>query len=451
MVQEGGSGNRKVAALAALMTACMLTACGGGGDSSPTPPAPPPPPAVPADVQDAASHAEMVATYTAAQHRVELTWKDRLSDETGYKVQRKSGSSWVDIAALGAQLGTGTINWGGSLTEDSTLRVVVTVRGFEVPLSLRSQGSQEIHVPTAEPRIEASTGSDNLTDNVLLSVSQSGAGTPWVVQSFSLDGGGALYPYYQGRTDTYLIDTWELVNGPHQVGATITSGDLTVFATRDVTVANSSVRISPGSVIRPFPHSSSVELTVTTSVPNEAPAKVEAWIDDKPLGTILVPNGCTWDVNCMPWGQGAEFGNGSVYHFQFDSTVAGASGTHTFRVKATDPRGVVGERTWQVEILLLPELTISSPAEGAQVSGVLHVQGEMKFDKPVASVNFMLVNASTFETKVLRDFADVPGNSTFDFTYDLAGLPLGNYQLKMNASLGTAEWSAQFVRSIVVK
>ncbi len=450
MIQENGSGNRKVAALAALMTACMLTACGGGGDASPTPPPPPPPPAVPADVQDAAAHAEMVATYTPAQHRVELTWNDRLTDETGYKVQRKSGSSWVDVVALGAQPGMGAVNWAGSLTEDSTLRVVATVRGFEVPLSLRFGGT-ELVVPAASPTIAISPAGDTLTNSVTMDVSRSDPNTPWMSVSFSLDGQTQYISTLDGIQ--FRLDTWGASNGPHQLTATVMREDLTIVVMRDVVIANSSVRIWPSflDVVRPFPHSSSVELAVTTSVPDEAPAKVEAWIDDKPLGTIQTPNGCTWDANCASWGQqGTEFGKGSVYHFQFDNSVAGV-GVHNFRVVATDRRGVTGENHWQVEVLNLPELTLSTPAEGAQVSGLLRIQGEAKTDRPTLDVSFSLIDMSTMVEKTLRTFNGVPGNSSFDFTYDLSGLPAGNYQLRMHAISGTGPYETQLIRSIIVK
>jgi hypothetical protein len=147
-------------------------------------------------------------------------------------------------------------------------------------------------------------------------------------------------------------------------------------------------------------------------------AQVSATIDGQSLGTLTSPNLCS--IPPIP------VCNGAYYAFTINA-LALKSGSHTLVVQVIDGKGVLDTVTQQLVFNNPPVVTVK-PEDGAIVYGTLAVSGTVATDKGVAITTMATFNG----VNVLA-----ASGTSFSTTYDLTGLPAGNYPLVVIATDAT--------------
>ncbi len=428
-------------AIAGVATSCLLmglvAGCGGGGDDEepmafPTTP--------PADIVAAASQGNVHAKYDAGSGQFELHWDDRLSDETGYVVQREDGGTWKELASLPAQAATGSMGWSGTAMPGAKFRVALRARGFDVPLS------GEMAVPAAVPQLTIDEGS---TVGGRITIHFTPPPTGSVAYEISRKG-SVLSPITDG---VLRLDTGSIPNGLQEfVGKVTYAGTLEVVSKTSVTISNPSGSVQVATDVPKYigPYTTTVPVLIRDDVLHQPPAKVEVWVAGRSIGALLAPNDCWTAPNCR------TVDGLYQYHFNFDNRQIDVVDVQEIRVVATDVNGVVTLAESDQWFGHPAPVTLTSPADGIEASGTLRVQGTVAGWPSPLTVRVELWTPPTpnapgtlkreFKTETIH-----ANSATLDYTFDLVGVEPGSYVLKVTSysDLITGAWTVE--RTIVVR
>ncbi len=243
-----------------------------------------------------------------------------------------------------------------------------------------------------------------LSDTVKLSLTLPtlDAKVTWYVDLERLqDSNGATATYYAGAAP----------NGSHLVSAVVEISDTNhLEVRRTVTVSHPTVFLQ---AYQPSAVNGMINVDVKASS-TYGVTRVTASFDGVSLGSLSAPNAC--HVGCT----GAEI---NVFRFTVDGNNV-AAGNHTMVITGVDAAGSVRQVGVSVPVLHAPTLNISSPYDGAFVSGSLKVSGSYVSD----SQGLVTVTATLGNVKILQTT-----DPSFSIDYDLAGIPAGSYSLVLRA------------------
>lgn len=396
-----------------LLAGLLLAACGGGGGggggTTPTPPTPDP-------WVVAAQQAKLSSSYRPDLQQLTLSWSDAFTAETGFRIDRLSGSDWVAVQQLPASAGTGTsVSWTVPVTADTTVRVVALNGSAITELRTNSQATQlAVAVPATAPAI-ALNAPQPLLGNVDLTVTgaPAGASVRWYTDFTALGGTLTVAPFTQ---------TWASSGasaGAHLVQALVQlSADQQIELRRSVTVGNT----SPVPGLQASMSSAATVDTLTVDVrisqTDVGVASTQLFVDEKSVGLLTLPNICFQGNACPPisfpaWG------------YRYTLPLADYSnGTHALRAVVTDNNGAKLQLSASVEMNAGPKITLARPADNEILSaGKLQVTGSVTDDTGEANVTIKLDDVE------LRRL----GSGSFDFSYDLTGVASGGHALTISA------------------
>ena len=203
-------------------------------------------------------------------------------------------------------------------------------------------------------------------------------------------------------------DTSDVGNGTHLLSVDVEpSSGPAVEIERTASVSNWNVAVADVGA-----NQYAVVVYVSASSP-QGPVRVSASLDGNPLDSLPAPNACL--ANCTA---------ANAYRFEFDAVAAGA-GAHEIRFVGVDAAGASRELSVSVPVVDPPSLHVSSPFDGAFVSGALKVTGTASTQAGRA-------------VTVTANMGDVPFVQTtaqpFDANIDLTGVVPGPYALTFTAT-----------------
>ena len=394
--------------------ALLLGGCGGGGAAvdppvvagapTPTPTPTPTPEPVPDPANLLAATAGLHATLQVQTGQLTLRWTDRFSDESGFRIERWTGSTWAAIDTLAALPASAqAASWTGPAGASARWRVLALLPTSTALLHTVGR-ALEIEVPAdaAPPTIDP--GAAEPLQGALTLKTLGAANAQAVTYYIDL----RRHAESLSRPD-FLVpwSTLALENGSHQLLAQVVrSADLTLETRRVVTVANPLVQIRTDLVLTAATRST---LRVSATTAASVVATVQLLVDGVDRGTLVASNACIsgW---CPGW------------FFDLDHSVLGA-GAHEFTVIVVDQQGRRFERVQTLRLDGLPVIRIDSPFDGQVVRGTLALRGLVSSAQPLARVVVQLGDV------VLKSDA----NPVLDLDIDVAGLPSKFYELSIGA------------------
>lgn len=359
----------------------------------------------------AANQTQLTSTVNLSTNTVLLQWADSFPSGTSYRIesQNTDGSFSLVETVLGVG-GKGTaMQWQRAVTVSGVYRVVAVLSASSVPISTpQGQSSVSVSVPPSPPTIVLDQ-TEPASGAVKLSLSSTSA-----------------YPTVTWYTDLRLIGsgtgvgnpvTWNTsteTNSSHLILAKIqVAPDSYTEIRRTVSVSNSNLALSA------FVSGTTGTINVDASASSQfAIARVEAAFDGASIGSLTAPNACSLRIGCI---------SNNVFRFSVNGATAG-SGSHSMVVTVTDSAGNSKSTTVQVPISNLPGLIVSSPADGAFVTGTLNLSGSYSTDK--AGVVTVLASLGDYQFMSST-------SSSFTGSMSLAGLTPGSYTLTVRATDST--------------
>ena len=411
------------ATLTCLMV--LLAACGGGSGSGASD-----------GSQSQGSYADVLGWLDLRTHRVSLTWTDVVPKATRYEIEQQDASgAWVVIDAVWAthgQAGGGlqdpSPEWQGIMTNTpTTLRVEAVTPSSRVPLQTLAaiysgEGTSVTFAPPALPPsiqldqpepLEQPTRVtlDNVTTNL------------W--GSFSVD----RLPFAsQGTLDALTLDPGTLTTGTHVIYAMFEAPDSGTFylISRSVQTHNSKPTIGLVRTTQDV-NGFGADLLATSDA---GIASMVASVDGVPIETVPAPNACV----PQPCAAGQPF-NG--YHV-FVNTQNLTASSYALAVKATDNTGNTASYSGAFNLPAPAAAVLDSPADGAVVSGTLHVSGTFSSGAPGAlEVMATLSGAPVYDKTVANMGVTVP----FAGDISLAGVAPGYHLLGVYVRVGNAPYT----------
>jgi hypothetical protein len=386
----------------ASVALATLVACGGGGGGGSSTPPPPPP-------TDHAPVADAGAAQTVPQGADVALDGSASSDPDNDPITY----TWT--------LTTRPAGSATTLAGASTAKPTFTpdVPGTYVASLVVNDG--QLNSPTATVTITAvpiesltivTDKQEPLSGTVQLSLSGpvAGATLSWFIDLVEIGTG------LGNHNLQVLWDTKSATNAPHEILARVqVSPEKYYDIHRTVNVSNSDISVYV-TVNGTF---GTINVDVAAGAPSGI-ASVSGQFDGVPVGTLTSPNACENGEFCPPY---------DLYRFPVDGLAAG-SGSHTMLITVVDGAGDTQQTSVPVPIANLPNLVVTSPADGAFVYGTLHVTGTVSSDEPGP----ISVTATLGELQILQ-----MSGPSFDGSYDLTGLPAGSYWLYVTAtdSVGT--------------
>lgn len=399
--------------LLAPLLVCLMTACsggGGGGSSNTTPPPtgnnPPPttPPTTTPTAEDVANarSSELKASLRADTNELTITWKDAFAAETGYTVEaRAADGTWQVLESLPAGQATGTAyEWQRVINASTTYRVRATRDGYSVPLEIAADVPQIAVNLNSQMAIEVDPAPP-VSGPVRLSIEN-----PVDVQAVT---------YY---LDTQTINTsntapdfalnWnsiEFTDGEHLLQAAVqqTSG-VSVELRRAIVVDNPATAISFDVFARDLGRLVAFAGLATAEAGIQ---QLEFFANGAPIQVLSASGQTRFNYD---------------FHLPRENL---PGGTVTFRVVATDTNGLTVEATDQYEVDKTPQLTLTTPANGALVRNTLRLEGTFSEDVSTATVTARLGDVVIMQLPP-------QASGSFQFDYSLAGFPAGEYTLTVN-------------------
>ena len=355
----------------------------------------------------ASTTALLTSVVQLASNTVQLSWADTYPSGSRYRVEAQNpDGSFSAVETLSGLGGVGGLmQWQRAVTVATVYRVQAVLPDRSVVIST-SQGQSSVRVPAPEaaPQIVLDQ-SEPVAGIARLSLSGTGAwqGVSWFSDLGRIGVGS-------GAEGAITWTTNSETNGAHLILAKVqVAPDSYTEIRRTVQVSNSNLAINAsvsgttGTVLVDVRASSQFGI-----------ARVEARFDGVAAGSLSAPNACS--RYCA--------GANDVYRFTVDAAQAG-SGSHSMVVTAIDGSGGSKAATVPVPIANLPNLTLSSPVDGAFVHGVLQLAGSVVSDRAGA----VRVSASLGEFEFLNSTT-----SNFTGTFNLAGLNPGSYTLTVRAT-----------------
>ncbi|MCX7241265.1 MAG: Ig-like domain-containing protein [Burkholderiales bacterium] len=357
----------------------------------------------------AANQTQLTSTVNLSTNTVLLQWSDSFPAGTSYRIEAQNADgSFSLVETVSGVGGSGTaMQWQRAVTVSSVYRVVAVLPASSVTISTaQGQSSVSVSVPPSPPTIvldqtEPASGSVKLS----LSSTTAYTGVTWYTD-LRLIGSGT------GVGNPVTWNTATETNGSHLILAKIqVAPDSYTEVRRTVSVSNSNIAVNAG--VSGTTGTINVDVTASSQF---GIARVEAVFDGVSIGSLTTPNACSSRMGCGS--------TNNVFRFSINASTAG-SGSHTMLVTATDSANNSKSTTVQVPISNLPGLTVTSPADGAFVTGTLNLSGSYSTDK--AGVVTVLAS--------LGDYQFMSSTSaTFNGTMSLAGLTPGSYTLTVRAT-----------------
>lgn len=359
-----------------------------------------------------ANQSKLTSTVDLANNTITLQWFDSFPSGTSYRIEsQNSDGSFTLVESVPGVGGAGTaMQWQRAFSVPTVYRVVAVLPTSTVAIA----------TPQGQSTVGASTTGDAPT--IAIDQNEPVSGTAKLSVSSA-----KAYPKVFWYSDLRLIGTgtgdgnpinWNTAaeaNGPHLILAKIeVATDSYAEVRRSIQVANSNLAVNAGV------SGTTGTINVDASASSQyGIAKVEAVFDDKPWGSLTAPNACSSRMGCGT--------TNNVFRFSVDAVTAG-SGNHTMVITATDGAGGSKSATVQVPISNLPTLTLTSPVDGAFVTGTLNISGTTSTDK----AGDVTVVASLGDYQFLNTT-----NSSFTGSMSLAGLNPGSYTLTVRATDST--------------
>lgn len=396
-----------------LLAAVFLISCGGGGDSPPLVAMPPADPVI-----LAAQQARLSATYRPDSQQVRLSWTDPFEDEAGFRIERLTGSDWTAVDTLPASQGRGTVmSWALPASTDATYRVLALLSTTTATLRTVTLESQvQVQAQTALPSW-VMANSEPFQGTVSFSINGTPPGaTVRYFADFAALGATLQTPPFAQSWDTNN-PTNRVSNGSHLLQALVQlTPDTALELRRQVTVSNASAPVQKVTL-------STVGARTTVAIEATSPvgvASVELFVDGVSAGLLTAPNVCA-SGSCST--SGPRLPPQWTYNFTLLHS-SYTNGTHTLRVESVDNNGVRSLATTTVEMNAAPQIDWASPVDGhIAANGSLSLSGTVSDDTPEAVVSVML---GALEIRRLNGGA-------FGFSYDLAGVPSGVYDVSIKA------------------
>ena len=357
----------------------------------------------------AANLTQLTATVNLSSNTVLLQWSDSFPSGTSYRIElQNADGSFSLVETVSGVGGAGTaMQWQRSLTVSGVYRVVAVLPASTVTIATpQGQSSVTVSVPPSPPGIVLDK-TEPVSGAVSLSLASSSA-----------------YPAVSWYTDLRLIGSGTGVGNPVSWNsATETNGSHLILAKiqvapdsytevrRTVSVSNSNIAVNAG--VSGTTGTINVDVTASSQF---GIARVEAVFDGVAIGSLTSPNACASRMGC-----GSA---NNVFRFSINAATAG-SGSHSMLITATDSAGNSKSTTVLVPVSNLPGLSVTSPADGAFVSGTLNLAGSYSTDKS----GVVTVLAS------LGDYQFMSSTSAaFTGSMSLVGLTPGAYTLTLRAT-----------------
>lgn len=355
----------------------------------------------------AASAARLSSSIDLGSHLVTLNWTDSYPLGTQYRVESlNADGSYGPVETIKGLGGTGSmVQWQRAVTVATVYRVLALLPDRTAVLSTaQGQESVSVEAPAAPPSIVLNQ-EQPLSGSVQLSLSGGGsyASVSWYADLRLLGQGS-------GADQALNWNTSAEGNGQHLLLAKVqVSPDAYIELRRSVSVSNSNLALS----------SSVSGMTGTILVDARASseygiATITAIFDGQDAGSLSAPNACS------RWCSGSN----DVYRFTVDAATAG-SGNHSMVLTATDKAGVKKSVTVAVPVSNLPVVSLTTPVDGAFVSGSLRVAGSASSDKS----GELRVTASLGDYSLLNSTG-----ASFDTRFSLANVTPGSYTLTVRAT-----------------
>ncbi len=354
---------------------------------------------------------QLTSTVNLSTNTVLLQWADSFPSGTSYRIesQNTDGSFSLVETVLGVGGRGIAMQWQRAVTVSGVYRVVAVLSASSVPISTpQGQSSVSVSVPPSPPTIVLDQ-TEPASGAVKLSLSSTSA-----------------YPTVTWYTDLRLIGsgtgvgnpvTWNTsteTNSSHLILAKIqVAPDSYTEIRRTVSVSNSNLALGAG--VSGTTGTINVDVSASSQF---GIARVEAAFDGASIGSLTAPNACSLRIGCI---------SNNVFRFSVNGATAG-SGSHSMVVTVTDSAGNSKSTTVQVPISNLPGLIVSSPADGAFVTGTLNLSGSYSTDKP----GVVTVLASLGDYQFMSSTS-----SSFTGSMSLAGLTPGSYTLTVRATDST--------------
>ena len=355
-----------------------------------------------------AAAAQLTSMVDLAANTVTLNWVDSFPSGTRYDIKtQNSDNSYTTVESMaGAGGSNNKLSWSRALTTDKTYRIDAQIASATLALQTPQKLTTVTgRIPGAAPEIVVSSD-EPASGSVQLSI-----------------GNGFTYPSVSWYSDLRLIGTsttgagnpvtWNTsteTNSAHLIVAKIqVASDSYTEVRKVISVANSNLALAA--------QVSGTTGTINVDVSASSQygiARVEAAFDGAPQPSLIEPNASS----------GRFSSSFNVYRFSVNAAQAG-SGSHTMVVTAIDKQGARKSLTVPVPISNLPLITLSSPADGALVSGTLSLTGTSSSDRPGA----VTTTASLGDYQFLSTT-----NANFTGTMSLASLPAGSYTLTVRAT-----------------
>jgi hypothetical protein len=355
-----------------------------------------------------AAAAQLTSLVDLEANTVTLNWVDSFPSGTRYDIKTQNpDDSYTTVESLAGAGGSNSkLSWSRALTTDKKYRIDARIAADTLTLQTpQKQTTVTGLAPGAAPEIVVS-GDEPASGTVQLSI-----------------GNGLTYPSVNWYADLRLIGTsttgagnpvsWNTsteTNSAHLIVARIqVASDSYTEVRKVISVANSNLALAA--------QASGTTGTINVDVSASSQygiARVEAAFDGTPQASLTEPNASS----------GRFTSSFNVYRFSVNAAQAG-SGSHTMVVTAVDKQGARKSVTVAVPITNLPLITLTSPADGALVSGTLSLTGTSSSDRPGAVTTTASLGDYPFLTTT---------NANFTGTMSLANLPAGSYTLTVKAT-----------------
>lgn len=389
--------------LCCVLSFCLLAACGGSGSE----------PAGPSgeDLQRARA-AGIFMVYQPDNSNLRFSWNDTFALASQYQLQvRTAGGPWATVDAMPGAGGQGTaLTLQRPLEDGQSFRVLAVLPDYSVPLSLED-GSENLTpvLPETVPQIvlsqtEPVTGTLQMSLDVTTGISA----VDWFIDLQTVGAGPSAA---NGFALSYNVD--QLTSGSHVLLARALAGPgFYVELRRTFDVYTPAIQASIYATATYGPARINVKATSESGI-----TLVTASIDGQELGSLTATNWCEGRI-CFE-------DDYNVYSYPFNISTY-SSGPHQLKAVVVDAEGHTLTVTQDVVLSNPPLLAVTSPVDGALVHGVLHLVGTASSDKPPGSVR-------TLATLGAYPILDTTDNS-FDTTFDLSGVPAGNYTLTVRTT-----------------
>lgn len=413
----------------------LLVACGGGGgsDGAATP--------GPSSAQRSqASGAGLQSTLDLATNRVTLQWSGSVAGASHYQIEQLGSNGawvvldgvWASPSAVQASNSPQYTRWVGVVSGVMTLRVEAVLPGgdalplgvFGSAVGVQPATSITVAAPAQVPSIEIDQP-EPLEGPVKVSLANNGT---YQSVAFSVDRLAHQFGTSYGSPPySQTLDPEWYTTGDHLLQATLALSPFSaVVVSRSVRLHTSQAAINLIDTLQGG--DSFVADVVATS--DSGVVSVIGIVDGAALASLTAPNTCV----PLPCGAGQPF---NAYRLSFEGSRLFV-GYHDFTAEAIDSAGNFATDPSNFNVTSWANATLDSPADGAVVSGALHVSGMFSSPTPgPLEVMVTLSGAPVYDTTVANTGAWIP----YAADVSLAGVRPGYHTLNTYARVGDTAYT----------